>query len=404
MEVPMKLNEKLVIILRDCFTGGYTLPQYCIDNGIKKPLFVSEKKFLRFMWEVHVQFKFDKRLIARFSFLDLPTDSLTFSVRNTIGAIKFKNISEINPADFDAIILLTTSEVKISGKVISFSELTEEFIRRVYAEIPALNFLQRHPQVKLFYTKLPNLLSRYEGGEKFAKTIPRRNRLVQAKIKEGGDEHVPTPLDKFGYTNREFLTLCEVGGKITTCLDGTTIMTDDDNPLTQIKDGKRLTADQPEKFLNRIYFLGPCHFTGAWTPFDKTIESYLQKMLNEKNLPYRVENESQRFTCRYQDMFYNLNKLEPAPGDIVFLWISGNLRTKNLPVMDLSDAFDPPLDYREFFSDRLHFNELGYKTIAEKFLERLTENNFFRDVEFNYHTPPRYITDMVYLRNSRQAA
>ena len=38
-------DEELLIQLEDCFTGGYTLPQYCIDNGIKKPLFVAEKKF-----------------------------------------------------------------------------------------------------------------------------------------------------------------------------------------------------------------------------------------------------------------------------------------------------------------------------------------------------------------------
>ena len=42
-------DETRLIVLNDCFTGGYTLPQYCIDNGIKKPLFVTEQKFSNFL-------------------------------------------------------------------------------------------------------------------------------------------------------------------------------------------------------------------------------------------------------------------------------------------------------------------------------------------------------------------
>ena len=65
------MNDEIFLIqLRDCFTGGYTLPQFCIDNGIKKPLFVAEKKFWQFVWEIYVQFHYDKRLTAQFSFID----------------------------------------------------------------------------------------------------------------------------------------------------------------------------------------------------------------------------------------------------------------------------------------------------------------------------------------------
>ena len=42
------MDEQFLIQLRDCFTGGYTFPQFCIDNDIKKPLFVAEGKFWQF--------------------------------------------------------------------------------------------------------------------------------------------------------------------------------------------------------------------------------------------------------------------------------------------------------------------------------------------------------------------
>ena len=390
MEVMLKKSEKLIIRLHDCFTGGYTLPQFCIDNGIKKPLFVSVKELITFVWEIHVQFRYDKRLVAQFSMLNLPTNEVTFTVKNTVGKMKFTNFSEINSVDYDAIILLTCRKVKARGRVISFTELTSYFFSKVHAEIPILNFLQRYPKVKVFYSILPVRSNRYKGHEKFFRSLKTHEYMVQ-KIKTSNGKHFPTPLDKFGYTNKEYLILSGMGGRITTNLNGTTVMTDNDNPLIQIENGKRKTAFQPEHFQNRIYFVGPCHFVGAWAPFDKTIESHLQKILNENNLPWRVENESQRFARRYQDMFYNLNNLDPAPGDIVILWITNNLHAENLPILDVSDAFDPPNDYKEFFVTIGHFNELGYKRIAERFFERLTENNFFRDTEFNYPAlPPAY--------------
>lgn len=53
----MMNDEQLLIQLRDCFTSGYTLPQFCRDNNFRKPLFVAEKKFWAFMWEIYVQFR-----------------------------------------------------------------------------------------------------------------------------------------------------------------------------------------------------------------------------------------------------------------------------------------------------------------------------------------------------------
>ena len=116
------------IRLRDCFTGGYTLPQYCIDNGIRKPLFVSEKKFLSFVWQICIQFRYDKRLAAKYSFINLPSGKADFSVKATVNPLTYKNISEVKPGNFDAIILLTTQSLALPGNVISFAKLTRQFI------------------------------------------------------------------------------------------------------------------------------------------------------------------------------------------------------------------------------------------------------------------------------------
>ena len=395
------MDEQFLIQLRDCFTGGYTLPQFCIDNEIKKPLFVAEGKFWQFMWEVYVQFRYDKRLTAQFSFLDVAPSEINFSVCSILAPLQTKNISEINPADVDAVIALTAEKIFSDGNVIYLDALTDYFIRKTYAEIPLQFFLERHPGVKLILTTFPSVW-RYEDAREFNETLKSLKEMLEI-LRADKSGTVKTPLDKFGYTNEEVLEIMEAPN-VRTNLDGST--TQEDTPeksLQRIRNGKRVTANQPEHFRNRIYFVGSCHDYGVNAPYDKTIASYLQKMLNENNLPYRVENESQRYFNRYQDLFYNLNKLSPAPGDIIFVWLSG-MTLKNFPLFDLTAAFDPPNDYREILCIKWHVNELGYKILAEKYFELLTKNNFFRDSAFEY-PPPRTAPDVTaYRRNSNKAA
>lgn len=388
----MEKDELFIVQLRDCFTAGYTLPQYCIDNGIKKPLFVFEGKFLLFVWEIYVQFRYDKRIFPHFGVINAPATSINFSPDSTLlNPLNCYNISQINLRNHDKIFFLTSAKLNIELKnAIYLDKLVNQFIKKIYLEIPALHFLQRHPKVKLFLTKIPNNIERYIGGAEFCKTLTETG-LLGVKIQNNTGGNIPIPLDKFGYTNQDVFNLIHVAIRgIKTNIDGSTFMIDTDKPLIKIQNGRRMTAYQPEKFLNKIFFVGPCHYLGSYAPFDKTIESFLQKMLNENNLPYRVENEGQTYSSRYQDIFYNLDNLNAQPGDIIFIWFK-NWLTNNVPSVDFRDAFDPPHDYKEIFVDKSHVNELGYKILAEKYFKFLTENNFFRNVEFDYHmSPPAY--------------
>ena len=383
------MGEELFVKLRYCFQGGYTLPQYCIDNGIKKPLFVMEKAHECFLQEVCAQFRYDKRiLLEEFCFIDGETVRIPFKQFSVGLSVLVRNIGQEKFNYFGAIIFLTKKEYEIkSDKVISFDELEKFFVQRTCMDIPILHFLQRFPKVKFFITNFPNQIWRYKGSNKFGEQLPDAGEL-QRTLENNNGEHIKTLFDKFGYTNDEIIELLRID-KANKNFDGTTSLVDDNHPLKRIKDGKRETAYQPAHYRNKIYFFGPCYHFGRNAPFDKTIESYLQKMLNENDLPYCVENYGQAFTNRWQDMFYNLNALKFAPGDIIFFYTL-DIRSNNdiVPFFDISDAFDPPHDYKEIFCTRAHVNELGYKLVAEKYFKFLTENNFFRDKEFNYPLPP----------------
>ena len=388
----MEKDEKYLVQLRDCFTAGYTLPQYCIDNGIKKPLFVSEKKYELFLWEVYVQFCCDKRMSTQFSVIDESDFSMDHSISNTYRPLNIKNFSEDLLNNCDKIFVLSSDKSKLKNqKAIFLNELIDYFIRKTYYEIPLLHFLQRYPKVKLIITNFPRSLERYKDGAKFKEQLKGNVEMLNLLKKRSGK--IETPLDKFDYTNEQVIELME-GAQLKTNPDGSTIFVDNETKLLRrIKNGKRTTAYQPEHFQNKIYIFGTCHQYGVNAPYDKTIASYLQNLLNEHNLLYRVENEGQIYFGRHEDMFYNLNKLEPAPGDIIFIYVATSL-PKNLPFCDVSDAFDPPHDFMEIFSDKWHVNELGYKLVAEKYFKFLTENNFFHEVCINYPTPPPIISQI----------
>ena len=383
------MAEENFLRLRYAFAAGYSMPQFCVDNNIAKPLFVLSKEAEYFLRELYAQFHYDGRLTAQFSFSD--ADEKISKLKLYLGGglfrphVSVKHVSAVKVDDFDKIILLTKKDPRIAAdKIIRFADAERFFVQRAFVDIPVLNFLQRRPDVKLVVTNFP-VVQNLRGGKEFNAQLQPAADIIKA-LRAG--VALKTPLDKFGYSPEQILELVE-GSAVKKNLDGTTALVDDNCLLRRIQDGRRATAHQPEKYLNTVYFFGSCHHYGINAPFDKTIESYLQLMLNEHGLPYRIENCSQHFAGRYEDIFRNLNALNPAPGDIVFLWVA-NLRANNdaVPFCDVSNAFDPPVDFRDIYCRQYHVNQLGYKILAEKYFDYLTANNFFRDVELEYPPPP----------------
>ena len=385
------MNEDIFIIqLRDCFTAGYTLPQFCIDNNIKNPLFIAvDERRADFLWEICVQFMHDKRLKPKFSTLSSKENkTFRFSPGTLFNALAIENIRLLNFNDHDVIFFLSVQRFnKPIGNVIYLDELTNYFIFNTYIDIPLAHFLQRHPDIKFFLTNFTTLHPDPNNSNNENELLQKKPFLIN-DIRENLKKNpaTKTPYDIFGYNRQEILDMLGAP-KIKTLADGSTVFEENDNPLVNIKNGRRVTSDRPEKFINRIYFMGGCSHYGTGAPFDKTIPSCLQKMLNEHNLPYRVENVSQCFTYRYQDILYNLNTLPLQPDDIVIVFFDNFLSSK-FPYIDVSKTFIRPHNYGEVFVDSAHVNEIGYKVLAEKFFQFLTQNDFFKNTKFEYPAPP----------------
>lgn len=163
--------------------------------------------------------------------------------------------------------------------------------------------------------------------------------------------------------------------------DGSTVLADNGDLLVSIREGRRLTAGQNGAYRHTIYCMGTCIFYGICAPWDKTIESCLQRIINEDGHDYLVENVSQFYAGRYQDIFYNLDRLPVKSGDIILICIQG-LRAEGIPFFSSRNLFDRPHDYGEVFMDATHLNENGNRIYAAKLYEYLKKNEFFQNYSY----------------------
>jgi len=395
-----ELEEKYIVQLRDCFNAGYQFPQYCIDNNIKKPLFVGvDESQKNFLWEIYAQFKHLNRPVTiNFAFLNVESKRVSFASYAMIAPMSIQNFHALNLDNFDKIIFLTAAKLERQfNNAVYLNDLCAYFISRTYLDIPLLHFMKKHPKVKLIVTNMPRNPAKDPA---FMKSLVGIENL-RIKLSNDKSGKIKTTLDKFGYTNAEVMSIIACPRVVKNADDSTKIQ-DDDRPLLRIKNGRRETSYQPTNYINTIYFVGASHHFGYFTPYDKTIESYLQKLIVEKNFPYRVENLGQPYFFRMQAMFYNLNTLNLKPGDIIFFAPLSNLKPVQLPFCDVGNAFDS-YDYKEIFAEQSHVNELGYKILAEKYFNYLTENDFFKHTDFEYPPPHLYRIVMVYRRKIFQS-
>ena len=379
----MDQDEFLFIQLRDCFYGGYSMPQYCIDVGIKRPLFVSFRA--DHLWELFVQFNYDKRLHPEFFLLNGKGGSVNFGVACVLGNLKFEPmIAPEQMKQFDRIIILSTRRIEpLFENAIYLNTLLWQFIKRVYAEKPLCSFMKRNPGVKCILTDVPELQNNKFPSD-YEKRLQASDSIheLRERLENRNGKTIETRFDMFGYTNDQVRRILQLSDAKTNA-DGSTALLDDDDELVGIRDGFRRTADQPSEYDHSLWFMGTCTYFGIGAPYDKTFESFLQKLLNANGHRYRVVNAGQFFAGRYQDIFYNLNKLPVKAGDIVFICLQ-MLPADSIPFFSVKNIFNRPHNFGEVFSDSVgHLNENGYRALAHVFYGLLVQNKFFVDLKYN---------------------
>lgn len=145
---------------------------------------------------------------------------------------------------------------------------------------------------------------------------------------------------------------------------------DTETEFLHVRNGERLTADQPEEYARCIYFYGPCVVTGIYVPDRYTIPSLLQSELNQAGLSCKVVNRG-FLGERWRLSADRVQASSFRRGDVVVM----HLRTspvEDLPVLNLTDALeerDPPADW--FVNIPGHCNHKANQLYAHEIYKEL---------------------------------
>ncbi|MBQ4181611.1 MAG: hypothetical protein II617_04580 [Firmicutes bacterium] len=146
---------------------------------------------------------------------------------------------------------------------------------------------------------------RKQGVEVFLLTAPRRTseyfKRTEAELRRRFPSEFNDDLNikALPYAKTFFDDMAEVPGYVDSILQGYfTVEKDEQNmrlqdmksPFVNVKSGLRKTACQPEHYDRTIYFFGPCLIIGSYVGDDLTMESVLQKILNQRGISARVVN------------------------------------------------------------------------------------------------------------------
>lgn len=155
--------------------------------------------------------------------------------------------------------------------------------------------------------------------------------------------------------------------------DGIPALKDQELPVYHIRQGKRLTAGQPEAYEHSIYTYGPCLVIGAFCADEYTLASQLQRRINLMGLPYRVVNLGALFTSATDVLdIAQIIKTPLRSGDIIIF--DKLLRNfENIASVDLSNIFKKNQISDNCFWDYnlRHFNYQGTGFLAGAIYDRL---------------------------------
>lgn len=160
-------------------------------------------------------------------------------------------------------------------------------------------------------------------------------------------------------------------------ISGIKMLKDCCNDFYHVIHGERYTLGQPSGFSRTIYFVGPCYIYGHHSEDCNTIESFLQKKLNEANYKIKVVNCGSLYSGdNIEFSWMRLKSLPIRRGDIIIYggWEFADITKINL--LDVCQKYDVPAkwmtDNPQHCNHRL--NSLYADAIYDELVSALAED------------------------------
>lgn len=158
--------------------------------------------------------------------------------------------------------------------------------------------------------------------------------------------------------------------------DGIRYWRDAEAEFWHVRNGERLTVNQPEQYNRCVYLYGPCNITGLYVSDQYTISSLLQSEMNQAGFFCKVVNNG--FPGNAESGYLNTERMQRMQselfrkGDIIVLDQSGLTLSGDFPLLNLTDVLekhDAPADW--FIDSPRHCNHKANQLYAHAIYEKL---------------------------------
>lgn len=212
-------------------------------------------------------------------------------------------------------------------------------------------------------TKNPTELEKYIIEHKSSSEVWLASTFKQSKM--------PHELENLGYSIGDFVEMLTPPEQL--LVSDHLVLSDKYGKNVNIRNGSRITVNQPSEYAQTIWFTGGCYIYGIGNEDAFTIESYLQNKINsETKFKTIVRNYGQLYGGggkKYMLLPHILDVIKNYAKDGDILIIGGNFpipKRPNFHIIESQTYFKKPYKYGEVFFEVLpHLNRNGNHLVAD---------------------------------------
>ncbi len=355
---------------------GYTVGKWLKDNGIEHISIYCEENNLDIFEKFLISLQFDESIVVDGYYSNKNFEFNHYQSRN-FGRAFFKHgLPE------SGTLIYVSDEVKKfdaqNCKVLNLLTCLWEAESFAMTYRPLVEYKKLHPNVNIVCVDYPRMPPEGKRDKRESEM------LLHSKDYEYENliNKIPATFNVFSDKNYSKENWLELFGNTSSEIgvNKKRHYLDYSGKLKNIKNGHRITLNQPTKYRKTIYMLGGCGTFGYGCADEDTSSSNLQKLFNENNIEYKVENYGSFLNYRTKDRFQFLFDLKVNNGDVIIIEVWSklpNICEKYFDYLDLKELFYRPHNYGDVFVDYSQLSHFGQKVFAEKIFEFLKSKNLY---------------------------
>lgn len=356
---------------------GYNIGKWLKDNNITNISVYCEEKYLDIFEDFVLSLQLDDSVVV-----DGYYSNKTFEYKHP-QSINFGRTFFEKGLPTKGTLIYVCDEIKafnaLGCNVLNL--LSQLWKALAYATVyrPILEYKKTHPNVNILCVSYPKFPSEEKRDAREDNIIKHKSEYEYINILK----KTPDTFSVFAQKNYNHDDWCELfdAAKSEIDIHGKRQYLDYNSKLKNIRNGHRITLNQPDNADKTIFMLGGCGTFGYGCSDSDTSSTQLQALFNANNINYKVENYGSFLNYRRKDLYQTLFDLPIKDGDIVVFEVWSNLPDICIPYFDflnLRELFDRPHNYGDVFIDYSHLSHIGQKVFAEKIFEHIKSQKFYQ--------------------------